>query len=747
MTRQVLNSGLSLTEGVLDKGNLTDLLAVINRSDANFVELYEPSRTWVPSDVTGATNMASELEAFAAANPGYTITVPDSATILLKNAFKLVTTGDILIDFGNATILYDNNTSSDAAIYCDNTGNAGAEKSVASIASATVNNDATVTQITLSETASASRFDWIAFYSADANPAKAGGVLGEIVQMLSDEDTLVLTCTRKLNRFEQYATSMKVRKLDASRKVHIRGGTFQANGDTQDHGITSRCDAITIQGFVDPIVEDVTFYKPWSICVRFRACAAPRWKNLTVKDVGNLATYNGFIYGVMLYGMNDSADGRDIVVRNGRHSAFTTDGNSSGSTSWWQKGIPTNFVVDGVHGYNCHASIVDTHEEGDGGHISNVHGYHTYQDEDISPDFSGVVVQLRCARTRLSNVHCYGGTNGIKVAAVEHGFEDQVHIDNVHIERTTQGSLTDNDIGINVADQTALTNKRHVHLRNVSFDDVGKCIFLGDTAKMTVSGIEAQRFDTFCDNNEGSIFIAKGDVSLDFSNNPRTAAYLCHIVRSTVEKGGATVIYLRKPVLIKGDGNNEPTNFFEEQDTTADKIVYAPGITEYNPSAVTATALYEAGATTFVRADIADTSAAPFALSFNARADSSTSLTNMAAAAQFFPQDSKRAIRKVDLTHYRQARLVINVATGATTIGKLVAKYKATLTYASDAATDFLDLGTAEISASVVTAGVIASAWVNLAALAKADVFVAVTQIDGTGAATPGIGAVDIEFR
>ena len=40
MARQVLNEGLSLTEGVLDKGNLTDLMNVINRSDTNFAELY-----------------------------------------------------------------------------------------------------------------------------------------------------------------------------------------------------------------------------------------------------------------------------------------------------------------------------------------------------------------------------------------------------------------------------------------------------------------------------------------------------------------------------------------------------------------------------------------------------------------------------------------------------------------------------------------------------------------------------------
>ena len=34
--------------------------------------------------------------------------------------------------------------------------------------------------------------------------------------------------------------------------------------------------------------------------------------------------------------------GHRLVVRNGRHAGFTTDGNSSNSGTWYNKGIPTN---------------------------------------------------------------------------------------------------------------------------------------------------------------------------------------------------------------------------------------------------------------------------------------------------------------------------------------------------------------------------------------------------------------------
>lgn len=320
------------------------------------------------------------------------IKVPDNAVITLKNAFKTVTTGNVFIDFGKATILYDSATSGDAAIFLDNAANASNGKTVNSIALATVNNDATVTQLTLANTLSGQRFDWYAFYTDNANPAKSGGYLGGIFQGFSDEASLVITATRKLIRHAQYSSNMQIRKLDATRRVHLKGGRLTANGNTESHAITTRSKGIVIQGFVDAFVQDITFDQPWAQCVQFVACAAPRWDNITVLNVGNMAAYNGYIYGVQVYGMNDCADGRNIVVRNGRHAGFTTNGNSASSNTWSQRGIPTNFVIDGVHGYNCNASVVDTHEEGDGGHITNVTNYFPYQDEDIAPNFSGITI-------------------------------------------------------------------------------------------------------------------------------------------------------------------------------------------------------------------------------------------------------------------------------------------------------------------------------------------------------------------
>jgi hypothetical protein len=563
-----------------------------------------PSVVWTPSDPTGATDMTAELEAFRSNNLGKLVKVADGSTIKLLNAFGSVTTGDILLDFSNCTIVYDSGAATDYAIKCDNTANASAEVSVSSLALNTVNTDATVSQITLGSTLNAKRFDWVAIYSTNANPAKSGGYLGEIFQLLADEASSVLTATRKLNRHSSYSTTVKARKLDASRRVFIKGGIMKANGNPEDTAITTRSTAILIQGFVDPLVEGVVFDHPWSTCLRFQACAAPKGRNLEVRNIGNLAAYNGYTYGFYLYGMNDQADGRNLVVRNGRHAAFTTDGNGSNSSTWYNKGIPTNAVIQNVHGYNCHGSVVDTHEEGDNIVIDSVIDFYPYQDADISPNFSGLGTQIRASNVALRNFYVFGGTRGVKINAIDHGFEDQVYLENVHIGNTTQTATVDGDTAIQIDDQDALTNKRHVYLDG-EFNNVGKALSVGKTAKLTVKSIAVRRSDTVLDAGAGSIVTFSGQAEFDFRNDPRTASYFGVLCRSDVTNSGATVLFLQQPKLLKGTSAT-PTYLFTESDTTASKKIYCQGIIEYQTTPVTATQITDPAATTFTTATVTD---------------------------------------------------------------------------------------------------------------------------------------------
>lgn len=178
------------------------------------------------------------------------------------------------------------------------------------------------------------------------------------------------------------------------------------------------------------------------------------------------------------------------------------------------------------------------------------------------------------------------------------------------------------------------------------------------------------------------------------------------------------------------------------------------------PANGTAYALqYNSSTQKYAMVPAASATVAPFNVTFNARADSSTSLTSMPATEQFFV-NSKRSVTKQDLTGYSQARLVVNVATASASINnpRLKAKFKTSLAYSSDLSMDFTDLGwdpagngglgaSQEMSVSLATAGLIVSNWINLAPTAKADVFLAITQLGGDGTITPGIGTVVLQVK
>lgn len=549
---------------------------------------------WEPSDSVGGSNMASELEDFIHDNQGKEVWFQNGVTVLL-NGFGsgLSDSDDVEINATNATILYD---SGQKCVVVDNTGNASAEVTVSSISTQTVNTDARVSRVTIGSTLGIQKFDVVAIYSSNANPAISGGKLGEIIQVMTDETALVFDTMERLRRGSTYSSSIKCRKLDKTRKFRWRGGKFKANGDANDAGITSRLQCIHIYGFVNPIIRDVEFDRPWAMCIDLQCCAFGLVENMQVYDVANLASSNGFTYGVRTYGMNYGHTIRNIKVRNGRHPAFTTDGNTSSST-WYQVGIPTNIMVHGITAINCHGTVVDTHEEGDGIIIDGVESINPVQLSTSS--LTGTLAQLRCANTILRNVVQIGGARVIKVSAVEHGFRDKIVIQGVSAMGLADG--LDTDAIIEVEDQSALTNKRDVQVTDVNATDVGLAFLIGKKAPVSLDRIYLSKVDSVGD-VYGGAEITVGSMTVDYRNNTRSPTNYVWKCRSDSTNGGCKIIHAAKPIIYKGSTSNNPLHFFDERDTTATKTVFVPGFVEYNPSAVNATLLYESGATTFTQA-------------------------------------------------------------------------------------------------------------------------------------------------
>lgn len=120
-------------------------------------------------------------------------------------------------------------------------------------------------------------------------------------------------------------------------------------------------------------------------------------------------------------------------------------------------------------------------------------------------------------------------------------------------------------------------------------------------------------------------------------------------------------------------------------------------------------------------------------------------LTNMALALQFLA-NSHRFATKADLTNFTQVRLIVNKqATAGAANSKIILRYIGAF---NTTASNWLDIGASEVSVAInVQNTVLVTQWINLAALAKADVFVCPLMSGGDGALDPAVGHIEAQFK
>lgn len=104
---------------------------------------------------------------------------------------------------------------------------------------------------------------------------------------------------------------------------------------------------------------------------------------------------------------------------------------------------------------------------------------------------------------------------------------------------------------------------------------------------------------------------------------------------------------------------------------------------------------------------------------------------------------ASRSITKFDLTNYTKCRLVGRIQTGGTTSGVLKIMYLSGSF--SGTITNYFDLGTSEISVPVTNNDTPASNWIDLAAGAKGDVFLAPAELNGDNTASITFGSVNLQ--
>lgn len=110
---------------------------------------------------------------------------------------------------------------------------------------------------------------------------------------------------------------------------------------------------------------------------------------------------------------------------------------------------------------------------------------------------------------------------------------------------------------------------------------------------------------------------------------------------------------------------------------------------------------------------------------------------------------SHRHVTKVDLTNFTQVRLIVNKqATAGAAASKIAIRWAASFQTTAGGYAN-IGLGGAEVACSPLNVqnAVVVSAWVNMIAGAKADVFLALVGSGGDGALDPTFGAIVAEFR
>ena len=137
------------------------------------------------------------------------------------------------------------------------------------------------------------------------------------------------------------------------------------------------------------------------------------------------------------------------------------------------------------------------------------------------------------------------------------------------------------------------------------------------------------------------------------------------------------------------------------------------------------------------------------AIDVHADATASITLTNQTNAEAFLAGNNRNIFR-YDLTGYTEAKLIARVVTGSASANspRLRVMYDVVSGGFSTTVGDYTNAASSgEVSCSLTTAGVIDSGWVALAAGAKVDTYLAVTQIGGDGAADPVLGRITLYVK
>ena len=421
------------------------------------------------------------------------------------------------------------------------------------------------------------------------------GWLGQGFQVMEAAATTV-DLYNNIYHSARYTDNPSVYVPDHTNKLVLKNLRFEASGDPYDTGISTRYDAIYVAGFVNPVFEDLEFVNPWKGGLYTVGNFGQKIDNITCRGGINDSSIQSLTYCVTIGGPTTGSDVGKITQYQGRHgiTTYSAQGITFTSANWYTYGYNVSNTVDQVTCQNQAGSCSDTHEPTIDLTINSV----TCENEVMGPEDGGsaACVTDRAIDSKYGTVIATGFRTGVVKQAVEHALYDRFSIASLTCKGRDQNDTLDSCV--NVDDQTGILYKPVTEIPSWSAKKVGKVFFGEENSIFNIGTGSAVDIDQVGDAYAGAVMNIYGSVLYDFRNSTKTAPHLVFGLRSDATSGGATIRHTGCMTIFKGDAANEPTEIFNEVDSTAAKYYYAPCINNANESGVTPIALTESGATT-----------------------------------------------------------------------------------------------------------------------------------------------------
>jgi hypothetical protein len=382
-----------------------------------------------------------------------------------------------------------------------------------------------------------------------------------------------------------YATSIVVRKLDATVKLRVHGIKFAPDGDSSNLAVTNRTAAmVTVTAAVDCRLTDCEFDAPWYLAVRFNSCVDCSVERSKYWNGLNNPIADQLTYGLNCYGACHNCWMIDCFSSGFRHT-FTTDGwaaSTAYSTSNWASyGQPTWCGARNSRAVNAKGAPWDTHEEGARIFFTDCHSDMAHSADEAGV-FVGGAFQVRCARVTIQGCSGHMGNTGISWKPFEHGTDNWLRIIDTVIGEGTYSS--DQSRGIYISTGGTLTNRPKLYLENTTVDIFGNSLESDLAVDIEVHGFKSSRPHRSHMNLATGCVVRGANVTLDSRSANLPGAAVANRVLDGIILEGTAECHLHNVMHILHSDTTKAPSVFKSADTTAGKKISLTQYHEQDPS-------------------------------------------------------------------------------------------------------------------------------------------------------------------